>query len=244
MILADSPPEVVFKTLEDEKPKILYALEKYERRAYKDFLQTKRFPFVWCDTYTVPSSHNTYLIWYYADNKKTAAVRTYNGTALMLDDSKGNKLFYLRRTFSEVDDDARRIPETKYVLHMYTGHFFSRYRDRFDVKSVYKGNEIPALFFGRNVLCEAKLYEDMVVKRADKYKDCAVYQVRDGITFGSETTFNVGSREVLSIVFKTFVSFDMLKEQQKDHVMNSDLLNAYADMIRDVNDPRYQEKRE
>jgi len=229
MILPGTSPDEIFRAMMREQEKVVYATNKIINKAKKAFFRCNRFPYIYTELYTVPDSKNTYLLYYYSDSKEAAMYdAVHTGNVLLVNEDNGSRSVYRIRKFSDVMAE-KSIFEKRYdLLTHFTGHFFSRYRERGGISNEYSPLELIGLYFGRNGYFEAKLYEDNVVKFPDKYKDCAAFQVRDGIIFGSEETRD----NLFYMINRTFVSHSMLKDNQAGHVMSPGLLYDYVDALK------------
>lgn len=232
MILSNTDEITIFNTLAKEQEKVDYAVRKAFNKAKSNFFKCNRFPYVYTELYTHPESKNTYLIYYYADSKKAAMyVTVHSGGVLLVNEDNGNRSVYRIRLFTDVVKENSIYDEEFDSLSHYTGHFFSRYRERAKVSSDYNTLEGIAIFFGRNSRFDAKLHENEVIKFPEKYKNCVAYQIQDGVTFGSE--YKKGN--ILCVEYKTFLSSSELKENQMEHVMQTnDLYEIIEDMKKSV----------
>lgn len=217
MILYDSTDAEIYLAMKEELPKVAYYVSKEEKNAFKCFRDAKKFPALYHKMYTVPSSMNKYLVWYYAmtfDEYKSATY--YYGNALIINDHKHPD------KWKAVACRRQRLPDKKPVesLQIYTGHFFSRYRERVLLDGFPKVNDVVTTFFGRNVAFQYRLEFEKLNINYEKYhfKNGAAWRIDDGVTLGEEEWITVNGKDVHVVKHNTFLSQSILKDGQKDYV--------------------------
>ena len=215
MILADSDYPTIYKGIKSELDKVAFAVKKEEGKAKKIFYNSATFPCCHNTTYTVPSSQNKYLIWYYCHNPKEAQFCTYYyGFSLLLTDSDGKQFAVLCRPYKNKE---RKREES---IQVFSGHFFSRYRERMKLGNKMSTYDLMTFFFGRNVPYMGKLdWKELTVK-PEHYKDSpSAWRIDDGVTFAAEYQLTLDNGKSLHVTkHNTFLSESVLKNEQKPHV--------------------------
>lgn len=215
MILSTDNYEEIYRQMKREKEKVDYYLHKEKDKVFKKFNKDAKAPDVYYKTITMQESKNKYLLYYYA--------MTYNevrnnacffGSLLMLNDNDGNLLTVGLRRIHVTDENFKNCTNRLHSLYMFTGHFYSRYRERF-LKTDVPTLELVATFSGRNMGYFNKLdYENMILDK-NKQKDGAIYGLDDGLSIANEKVLDIDNCPVLVLKNKTFLSRDILKENQE-----------------------------
>lgn len=214
MILADDDYLTIARLMKEDREKVLFYIQKEDTKVGKRFAKEYKFPQWSYSFYTVPDSRNTYLIWFYALNKKEVIDNYFwNGSCLLLNSSDGKRYAYCLRPQKDVDT-AEKFDS----IQIYSGHFFSRYKERMKLPASLNEYEVMTTFFGRNILYFYGLKSDKVMKKPEKYKDAMAYKIDDGVIFGSEQWLPYKNGQLLVMNNKTFLSNDILKENQKENM--------------------------
>ena len=219
MILHDTPYAQMHDVMAAEEGKVFFSMTKFQQRFDKAVMRSSDpLPIIMTDNYTVPASKNRYLIF---------GVATKNGKMIQCDyefvlpvNGPDGKPFYLKN-WDHKENDVPIEKGARNVLGMFifTGHFFSRYRERAKIDQKYSTNEVIATFCKRNIECMKMLDVDKMVKKKDKYKDTVCFQSRDGIILGTQTWTTCKDGPLSVIIAKTFLSEAQLHDTQKKHAV-------------------------
>ena len=148
MILIDTPYDKVMEVMEEEFEKVDFAMSKESSKAEKKFYRTHSLPFIHHNVYTVPSSGNKYLLWFYVEKSQSPTVHPRLGTALMVYDKEGKRNYYVMRPMERLNTRTFES-EDMYVFYHYTAHFMSRYRERMGYPDSMSPLDVAVTFFGR-----------------------------------------------------------------------------------------------
>ncbi len=191
----------------------------------KQFKKERRFPaWKWAE-YTHQGSHNRYLMSFYAPTPAHADHPDVNYVAFMEEDRQQIVVqwgCWMYRKHGSLENIA-----TRYVGY-FSGHFFSRYRER-----VWKGvemsrNELISRYFSRNIATIPLELNEDIQRNYKEYGDLAKYafQVPDGTCFirhwneGDETTVGQKDCDFVSVVlYYTFVNGGMMSETQNKAIL-------------------------
>lgn len=212
MILSTDNYQRIYEQMLDERERVRYHLQKNAKKMDKLLRSARTVPVWYCETLTMPKTSNTYLLYYYALNRGEVVSGSYwKGAPLLVNDENGHRVAIMFRKMKEC-----RVGTNKEVpyesLQVYSGHFFSRYRERMNFPSNMTTNEVVTSFFGRNEGYFAKLDYDQFVLEQNRHKGNRAFGVDDGVTLAEETILDSGVR-----VFKhkTFLSRRELKSSQE-----------------------------
>lgn len=210
MILCTDDYPRIFEQMQDEREKVRYYLHKNRKKIDKKLRQTRTVPVWHCETLTMPKTRNTYLLYYYAMTwKEVMHGECFVGAPLLLTDNDGHRIAILHR---KMRAHGPGVDETLEELQVYSGHFFSRYKERMHLDRNLTPNEVIATFFGRNGGYFAKLpYDQMVLEKNRSKSNCA-WGIDDGVTLAEETDMG----RFLVVKHKTFLSRAELKPGQDD----------------------------
>lgn len=191
----------------------------------KQFRKEGKFPaWKWVE-YTHQKSQNRYLISFYAPTPAFADNPEVNYVAFMEENRQRIVVQFgcwMYRKHGTLDAIA-----TRYVGY-FSGHFFSRYRER-----VWKGvdmsyNELLSRYFSRNIATIPLELNEDIQRNYKEYGELAKYafKVPDGTCFirhwneGDETTIGEKDNDFVSIVlYYTFVNGGMMSETQNKAIL-------------------------
>lgn len=237
MLLHDTPYPLILKALQDEEEKVAFFRKKEGRTAEKTFVRQRllldNFPLIHHCLYRVPTSRNTYLVWFaaYGENDLRSG-NLQSDAALLLNDNCGKLSVYtLARAFGPAGGND--------MLCIYTSHFFSRYRERFHWGDGLSTNDLICRFFLRNGGLLAELDFGKMNSNAGQYRNGASFQARDGVVFVSVQKAEDDRGKPFDIIrFNTFVGFDQLESGQTENIFSRGALRrAVFDEIRKKKQP-------
>ena len=209
----------------------------------RQFKKERSFPaWKWVE-YTHQESRNHYLISFYAPTPAHAENPAVHFVAFMEEDRQRIVVdwgCWMYRKHGSLDTYA-----TRYVGY-FSGHFFSRYRERIWKDSDISNNELISRYFSRNeATIPLELNED-IQRNFKEYGELAKYafQVPDGTCFirhwneGDETTVGQDNSDFISVVlYYTFVSGGMMSETQNKAIFEEGtryIRNYYKRLFEDA----------
>ena len=219
-----SYPEI-YRVLENAAPKLRYKMEQLRPKAVKYFTsEVWSYPAIKTYEYTIPATNDTYIIFFYAADRKVAE-KPMSGSFCFLRHWNPWQVMIVK----EMAPDLEGTPfETKF-LFTYTSHFFDRYRERHLKKTDLPIIDAICRFFARNRLfinlCKPdnRLWTDMKDEITEERIGgrCAI-QIGDGLELAraweTETPCTQNEKLPEMMVFKalTFIPRDMYFSDQSD----------------------------
>lgn len=224
MIIYDEDFAMIYRQMHSERERVDYYLRKLQRKAL-NYLSKTPAPCQYTETITFPDTKNTYLLYYHCSNEyERIHGSCFFGNLLLLNDKDGHRIAIRLMTISE---RTGKIQGKRDTLQVFTGHFFSRYRERFSDLGGLQTNEFIAAFAGRNMGYMYQLdYKKMVLKKNWEKNGC-VWGVEDGFLFGENSWEDMGVYgKVLVVKHKTFLSERDLKDDQYAETLPVDVMRS------------------
>ena len=187
----------IFKEVWSERGAVHGYMERLIPKYRRPIIKSSKFPMYFTPIEFVSRKNNRYLIFFEARNKKDWE-RGILYTIICLYEKQGGTNVMMFSTVSK-------------GIHIYSPHFFSRYRSRFLKDDSISPLDVIKRFFKINPTATISVVEDS----DEFYGTC-----NEGAAFGKITADNV-------IVLKTFVSFEMLHDSQ-EHIKT----DIYNDLIK------------
>ena len=208
-----------------DRPKLQIKANSLIPKMAKQFKKEQKFPaWKWAE-YTHQQSHNRYLICFYAPTPAQADRPDINFLAFMEEDRQRIVIqwgCWLYRKHGSLDNIA-----TRYIGY-FSGHFFSRYRERIWKNIDISFNELLCRYFSRNIATIPLELNEDIQRNYKEYGELAKYafQVPDGTCFirhwneGDETTVGQKDSDFISVVlYYTFVNGGMMTETQNKAIL-------------------------
>ena len=208
-----------------DRPKLQIKANSLIPKIAKQFKKERKFPAWKWEEYTHQQSHNRYLICFYAATSAQADKPDVKFLAFM---EEGRQRIvvqwgcWLYHKPGSLDDIATRY------IGFFSGHFFSRYRERIWKNVDISFNELLCRYFSRNIVTiPIELNED-INRNYKEYGELAKYafKVPDGTCFirhwneGDETTIGQKDSDFISVVlYYTFVNGGMMTETQNKAIL-------------------------
>lgn len=210
----------ISNALFNDLPKLKIRANMLVPKMAKQFKRGGHFPaWKWAE-YTHPKSRNHYLISFYAPTASQADNPIVKYVAFLDEDHQriiaqwGCWMYRKRGSLENI--------ATRYVGY-YSGHFFSRYRERVWKDAEMTNNELICRYFSRNSNTIPLELNENIQRNYKEYGELAKYafQVTDGTCFirhwneGEETSIGQQDCDFVSVVlYYTFVSGSMMSESQ------------------------------
>lgn len=226
-----------------DRPKLQIKANSLIPKMAKQFKKERKFPaWKWAE-YTHQQSHNRYLICFYAATPAQADRPDINFLAFMEEDRQRIVIqwgCWLYRKHGSLDNIA-----TRYIGY-FSGHFFSRYRERIWKNVDMSFNELLCRYFSRNVATIPLELNEDIQRNYKEYGELAKYafQVPDGTCFirhwneGDETTVGQKDSDFISVVlYYTFVNGGMMTETQNKAILKEGtryIRDYYKSLFEDV----------
>ena len=226
-----------------DRPKLKIRANMLIPKFAKLFKKENRFPAWKWEEYTHQESRNRYLISFFAPTPAHADHPIVNYVAFMEEDHQRIVVqwgCWMYRKHGTLENIA-----TRYIGY-FSGHFFSRYRERIWNNVEMSNNELISRYFSRNIpTVPLELNED-IQRNYKEYGELAKYafQVPDGTCFirhwneGDETTVGQKDCDFISVVlYYTFVNGGMMSETQNQAIFKEGtryIRNYYKSLFEDV----------
>ena len=214
----------VYNELTADLPKLKIRANTLMTKVVKEFRRVRRFPAWQCHEYTHQESKNKYLISFFAASSKQIEKPSVDYIGVTSDSA--GRVIMKCGTFIYHKDGTEDFIATRAISY-FSGHFFSRYRERVWPNVEMSANELICRYFTRNKRpTPIKLNED-IMRRCREYGEFGQYamQVTDGICFtkqgceGDESTVGDRNGNFISCVwYYTIVSERMIPERQTDAI--------------------------
>ena len=211
----------ICNALFDDLPKLKIRANTLIPRISKQFKKEKKFPaWKWAE-YTHQQSHNKYLICFYSQTQAQADDPDVNYLAFL--ETKNQRIVVQWGCWIYRKQGSLEAIATRYI-GFFSGHFFSRYRERIwkDVDMSY--NELLCRYISRNIITIPLELNKDIQRNYKAYGDFANYafKVQDGTCFirsWNEGDINtVGNRDsnfISVVLYYTFVNGGMMTDTQK-----------------------------
>ena len=208
-----------------DRPKLQIKANSLIPKIAKQFKKERKFPAWKWEEYTHQQSHNRYLICFYAATSAQADKPDVKFLAFM---EEGRQRIvvqwgcWLYHKPGSLDDIATRY------IGFFSGHFFSRYRERIWKNIDISFNELLCRYFSRNIATIPLELNEDIQRNYKEYGELAKYafQVPDGTCFirhwneGDETTVGQKDSDFISVVlYYTFVNGGMMTETQNKAIL-------------------------
>lgn len=231
----------MYEELTADRAKIEYRRQQLISKAVKSFRNAKRFPaWEWFE-YTIPSRHNSYILYFYADSWKVAENPVFDIFSIVNVDSRRFVLKWGCSGYRHVGADSmiwtRRIDA-------YSTHFFTRYKERKLKNADISINETICRYFTRNKITLPIALNEDIKKNYQEYGEACAMKVYDGLCFvrsGVEVHTDLETQkeiaDALGFVYVTFLDDDTLTPSQNEATFKEGLRYSqklFEDLIADI----------
>jgi len=211
MILYDTDYSTIYKQMSAEREKVEYWKQKNAKKVLKQFRDSPEVPIFYHEIRTMPTTNNKYLLWYYAMTRDECEEGLcYAGAVLLLHDKQGKRVAICLKTLSEMNS-INAIVDT---LQIFSGHFFSRYKERYPYLKEQDPISVMVQFFGRNggYMNEVN-YNDFTLEK-DRKEGGSAWGMDDGVTLATKNWIEVDNKKIFVARHHTFLSRKELKPDQ------------------------------
>ncbi len=233
----------MYEELIADRAKLEYKRQQLTPKAIKSLRKANSFPaWEWFE-YTIPSRHNSYILFFYAANRQAAENPIFDNFSIVNVDSRRFVLKWGCSPYKHTESDTmvwtRRIDA-------YSTHFFTRYRERKLNNTEISINETACRYFTRNEIAfPIELNED-IKRNYQKYGEAAqrAMKVHDGLCFvrsGVEIHTDPETKkeiaDALGFVYVTFVDDNTLTPSQNEATFKEGLRYSqklFKDLITDI----------
>jgi hypothetical protein len=213
--------------LSKDLKKLRYRMDYYRPKAIKEIKKSNYFPAWKTYDYIVRESNNKYVIVYYVDSPRNIE-KPRELFFLDYNDDNENDHFVVRwcaSPYKQTPDSPMKLVRT---LHVYDSHFLKRYNERVLKNESLMPNEVASIYFSRNDIIMPIEMNEEIYRNVTKYVEFGKfgYRVNEGMCLAKtvpegneETDVSKQKLEAVCILYKTFLSETILKENQKYAIM-------------------------
>lgn len=207
-----------------DRPKLQIRAKSLISKISKQFKKEGRFPtWKWAE-YTHQQSHNRYLICFYAPTLAHADNPDVKYLAFL--EENNQRIVVQWGCWMYRKHGSMEAIATRYIGY-FSGHFFSRYRERIWKSVDMHFNELLCRYFSRNIPTIPLEMNEDIQRKYKEYGELAKYafQVPDGTCFirhwneGDEATVHEKNSDFISVVlYYTFVNRGMMTDAQNEAI--------------------------
>lgn len=221
----------MYDALAVDARKVQIRMEKNYPKVVKMFMKSRSFPASYIDEYTIPSTNNHYILFFYASDVSEVKKPHYASFCVVFN---GNQRFVIKRMMM----GYKHTPMSEMVMlpqiHAYTSHFFQRYNERFLHKDNMTTNEIAGMFFVRNVFPMPIMLNEDVNRKFKEYgkNNDRGMRVHDGFCFtqtaieGKESENGDRNKDIVDamvIIYTTYMNESDMTDNQIAAINNEHL---------------------
>ena len=220
-------PTMTYKEMYDhlaaDHKKVKIKEEYLFPKAVKEFRKERRFPAWRWYEYTIPSTNNKYIIFFYAESRAFIEKPVVDYFCVVFDNTERLVIKWVAGGYKHNEDDPLMLIRQ---IHAYSSHFLKRYNERFLKADSLNANDIACRYLSRNKeQMMPIIMNEEINKRLEKYGAGAKYgfRVRDGFCFALSGVQGDISKdgdrkkdkaEAMLILFKTFMNESGMKDTQ------------------------------
>ena len=225
-------PSMTYKEMYDhlaaDKQKVDIKKEYLRSKAVRALKKRMKFPAWELYEYTIPSTNNKYVIYFYAENRACSEKPEVGSFGIAYN---GKHRFIVKC----LAGGYKHTPDSKLTavrqIHAYTAHFLQRYNERFLKDESLTADEVAARYLSRNTNPMPLRQNGEINRNYEKYGESGQYafRVRDGICFSHLIVDGVPSEDgdrhkdkvkALYIGYTTFMNESGMAESQREAIFN------------------------
>jgi len=235
----------MYEELAADLHKIEYKRQQLMPKAVKKFRKTLRFPAWELFEYTNPARHNSYILFFYVENRQAVENPEFDYFSIVNMESRRFVLKWGCSPYKHTESDSmvwtRRIDA-------YSTHFFVRYRERVLKNTELGFNEVICRYLTRNKIALLIELNENIKKGYQKYGGAAHHamKVSDGLCFIRTTieclvdpNTQKETAKALGFVYVTFVDDNTLTNSQNEATFLEGIHSSqkiFKDLIADIED--------
>lgn len=181
MIVQSMPNIDIYNEMSRDEEKLDIKARSLEEKVLENFKKARKYP-AWAGyEYTHQTSHNKYLISFYAES---ATAKLDIKFLAFVNDNEGNRIVIQKGCWPITLKDSKDSIASRFIGY-YSPHFFSRYRERIWGRKEMTYNELIGRFFARNQSAIPIKVDERVQRRYKDYGEFAdiAFKVKDGMCF-------------------------------------------------------------
>ena len=215
-------PLEIYNAIVVDKPKLDLKADILKERYLKLFKKGKKFPLWKYEEYYHQESKNHYLISFYVPSRDLIEKPIIDYISIM---EEGTDHLVIRNGYWDYHrQGSPQVDKSRYIVY-YSPHFFQRYKLRVWSDSNITYHELLCRYFSRNQDVVPVEMSEKINANFEDYGEGSEFAFIDseGVCFGEsysvgndETIGNKDSNYIDVLALKTFVSFGMLTDTQKE----------------------------
>ena len=241
MILSTMTYKEMYDHLSKDLNKIQIKKNCLLPKAIKEFKKAKCFPICKWYEYTIPTTQNKYIIFFYVGHRALIEKPYVGHCAIVFEKNKRFIMQLIAGGYKHTEDSPEILIRQ---IHTYSSHFFERYNERILKNKSLSANDIACIFLSRNQERMPIKMNSNINKHIEGYGDSAKfgYRVRDGFCFAREavqgTVSEDGDRhkdkiDAMMVMYTTFMNeSDMDKSQIS--AINKEHIRIWLQHIQDI----------
>ena len=234
-------PVDIFNNYLQDRTKVYYWIEKNKPKVMKGFSKILSFPKYYIEDYKHTVSGVDYLLLYYQQKPKSDLQTDFIATC-----SLENKKYFIAFRFCTDINKKEKTCKAVAKIDLFNGHFFERFKERYLKNDNMSIKDVIGKYFSHlTTLNYLEINDEIINDWNTKYGEFStVFYTNLGICFGNNSIcqppnlpFIKGkANEVVVHEYKTFISFDMLTEQQKKALKEEGekYADRYVEYIQDL----------
>lgn len=227
MILPTMTYKEMYDHLAADKQKVDIKKEYLLPKAIKAFKKTMKFPAWELYEYTIPSTNNKYVIYFYAESRARVEKPEVGSFTIVYNGKQRFVAQWKAGGYKHTPDSELMLVRQ---MHAYTPHFLQRYKERFLKDESLTSNEVAARYLSRNTFPMPLQQNDEINRNHEKYGINGQYafRVRDGICFSYTVVDGVESDDgdrhkdkvnALYICYTTFMAESKMTDGQRNAIL-------------------------
>lgn len=226
MILPTMTYKEMYDHLAADKQKVDIKKDSLLPKAIKAFKKRMKFPAWELYEYTIPSTNNKYVIYFYAESRVRAEKPEVGSFTIVYN---GKHRFIVKWGAGGYKHTADSGMMAVRQIHAYTSHFLQRYNERFLKDDSLTTNEVAARFLSRNTVAMPLEQNDGINRNHEKYENGKyAFRVRDGICFSYSAVDGEESEDgdrqkdkvdALYICYTTFMAESKMTDSQRNAIL-------------------------
>lgn len=219
----------IYEELASDNDKIKIKRQQLENKAVRKFKKTAKFPAWELFEYRIPSSGNSYILYFYAENRLSVEKPVFDVFAIMFD--KNNRLVVKWGCSPYQHTPSDPMIATR-IVNIYTNHFFQRYMERILKNPELSVNEVVCRYLTRNPNALLMKLNEKIMKNYQDYGETAKHgmKVRDGICLTRsliELHFDQDTQkdnvDAIGNLYVTFINDGTLTDTQNEAVQKENI---------------------
>lgn len=173
----------MYDHLANDLKKVQIKEDYLRQKAIRDLKKERRFPaWKWYE-YTIPSTNNKYIIFFYAESRFFIEKPVADSFCIMFNNNQRLIIQWVACLYRHTEDSPSLT--TIRQIHAYTSHFLERYNERFLKDKTLNANDIACRYLSRNKIGMPITMSEDINKNLEKYGENAQtgYRVKDGFCF-------------------------------------------------------------